>query len=401
MLNIQEKTVFDESIANAEYRSHAPYSAAALNQNDEIRIPIQHQDVCTLPSASMLYIEGKLVKIDGKELPATVKFVNNGILFLFDEIWYEIGGATVDKVRNPGLTTIMKGLASYGSNESRRLQNAGWTPTHDDVKIADDNGNFSVCIPLKMIMGFAEDFRKVVLNVRQELVLRRSNTDSNAIFGTDAAGVKVQLTKVLWKMPHIVAGDVERLKLLNIIEKKMDLDMPFRSWELHEQPLLQETQRQSWSIKTTTQLETPRYVIVGFQTDRKNNVLKDMSKFDHCHLENIKLYLNSEMYPYDNLNLNFDNNQFALLYEMYADFQKSYYETKSEPVLTPIDFKNFAPLCIIDCSKQKETTKRGSVDLRLEFETSKIIPGATACYCLILHDRLVKYNPFSSKVQVL
>jgi hypothetical protein len=401
MLNVQDKVIFDESIANYEFRTHAPYSAAALNQNDEIRIPIQHQDICTLPSASFIYIEGKVI-VEKKETLKNLKFVSNGILSLFNEIWFELGGVVIDKSRNPGLTSLMKGLVSYNKNESIRLQNAGWI-TSDDENLIDENGNFCVCIPLNAVLGFAEDFKKVIINLRQELVLRRSNTDNNAILATAVdATTRIELTKVLWKVPHIIAGDVERLRLLDIIEKNTDLNIAFRSWEIHEQPLLQETQRQTWTIKTTTSLERPRYLLIGFQTDRKNNMTKDCSKFDHCNLTNVKLYLNSEIYPYDNLNLNFDNNQFALLYEMYADFQKAYYETKCEPLLSPHNFKKDAPLIVINCNNQKENlrTLGGAVDCRLELETAKNIPPNTACYCVIIHDKMLTYNPLMSIVKI-
>jgi len=35
---------------------------------------------------------------------------------------------------------------------------------------------------------------------------------------------------------------------------------------------------------------------------------------------NVKLYLNSEFYPYDDMNLDFENGKFAILYDMYAKF---------------------------------------------------------------------------------
>lgn len=399
ILNVTEKALFDNSIINAERHTHQPYASTTLNNNDEIRIPLQQQDLYVLPWNSLIYIEGKLITHDNK-VSTTAKLVNNALAFLFSEIRYEIGGLVVDRVRNPGLTSTMKGYVSYNTNESKRLENAGWSPTKDiTTNLVDKKGNFNVCIPLSMILGFCEDFRKIILNLRQELVLIRSSSDVNAIVNsTEGEDMKIELTKVLWKVPHISVNDVERLTILKYMERSIDLELAFRSWELHEYPLLQETQRHSWSIKTTTQLETPRYVIVGFQTDRKNKYNKDMSKFDHCNLTNIKLYLNSEMYPYDNLNLNFSNNQWAILYEMYAQFQQSYYERQSEPVFSPSEFIKNGPLFVIDCMFQSETLKLGTVDIRLEFETSANVPSNTAAYCLILHDRIIKYNPLTSAV---
>lgn len=44
----------------------------------------------------------------------------------------------------------------------------------------DDSGNFNVCIQLKTTLGFAEDCRKVTLNMQQKLVLIKNNSDKNA-----------------------------------------------------------------------------------------------------------------------------------------------------------------------------------------------------------------------------
>ena len=57
---------------------------------------------------------------------------------------------------------------------------------------------------------------------------------------------------------------------------------------------------------------------------------EDISRFDDCKLTNAKLYLNSECYSYDDLNLDFDKNRCAILqghdlYDLYARFCKGYY----------------------------------------------------------------------------
>lgn len=404
ILNIDEKTIFDDSITNAEKHSHLPYAANAFNNNDEIRIPIQQQDVYTHPWNSSLYIEGK---IDAKKKDGTattdVKFVNNGIVSLFDEIRYEVGSIIIDRVRLPGIATAMKALCSFSNDDSITSAISGWNPFDEtDKKITDNNGNFNVVIPLRFLFGFCEDFKRIIMNLRQELVLIRTNSDTNAIVSSEKdVTINIKLNKIIWRVPHINVEDSERIRLLRQISSNQELDVPFRSWELYENPLLQQTMKQSWTIKTSTQMEKPRFIIFGFKTDRKNNVEKDFSKFDHCNLSNIKLFLNSEMFPYDNLNLNFKNNQFALLYEMYAGFQRSYYDREDHVLLDPYKFKNNYPLAVIDCSRQNEVLKSGSVDIRLEFETSENIPAATSAYCLILHDKLVKYNPLTSAIRIL
>ncbi|KMQ84044.1 hypothetical protein RF55_18537 [Lasius niger] len=85
------------------------------------------------------------------------------------------------------------------------------------------------------------------------------------------------------------------------------------------------TQLSKHDHKTATQLEKPRYVIFALQAGRKNVMSENMSQFDDCKSTNVKLYLNSECYPYDDMNLNFDKNRWSILYDMYARFCKNYY----------------------------------------------------------------------------
>ena len=180
ILKVNENVIQDDSIVSYQYHSHQPYTSTTFNNNDEIRIPIQTQDLYTLPNQSFLYIEGQLLKSDNT-YSDNIQFVNNGIMHLFDEIRYELGGVIIDRVRNPGITTTMKGYVSFTKTESNTLlKNAGWDA--DEIPpLLDSKGNFNVCIPLKILLGFAEDFNKIIMNLRQELVLIRGNTDLNGI----------------------------------------------------------------------------------------------------------------------------------------------------------------------------------------------------------------------------
>ena len=47
MLDITQGPTFDETIWEKEYHTHNPYASSKLNNNDEIRIPIQQQDIYT------------------------------------------------------------------------------------------------------------------------------------------------------------------------------------------------------------------------------------------------------------------------------------------------------------------------------------------------------------------
>lgn len=406
MLNITEKFPTDDSITNIEFHSYQSYTASELKYNDECRICIQQQELLTVPGLSELHIQGKLLKHDESGIVTKCEVINNFIAFLFEEIRFELGGVIIDRVKNPGITTSMKGYVSHTPNESVALMNASWTPLDTSPhKIIDSTtGQFDVCWPLSTILGFAEDYKKILVNVRQELVLIRSSDDLNTIIEkTGLEKGKIKINKIVWKVPHVTVSDYEKLKILNVIEKNIPLNITHRKWELFSYPALQNSHSFTWVLKASTFMEKPRFVIFGFQTDRKNNLKKDASKFDHCNLQNIKLYLNSQSYPYENLNLDYEHNQYALAYNMYARFQTSYYfgrKTNPEPLLNLPNFKSDAPLLVIDCSYQNETVKQGTVDARLEFQTKGDIPANTSAFCLVLHEQFVSYEPLTGRVRI-
>lgn len=317
--------------------------------------------------------------------------------FLFDDIRYELNGVEIDRTKNLGYTTTIKNYISLSESESIKLYHAGWSP-----KTQINSGHLNFCVPLKTLLGFCEDYQKIIVNAKHELILTRSRSDQNAMV-VPAANINdamsFKIFKLHWRVPHINVNERERLSLLNIINQNKFIQIPFRSWDMYEYPILPTTTDHNWIVKTATQLEKPRFVIFALQTNKRNQKAKDPTKFDHCEISNIKLHLNSESFPYIDMNINFENNRYAVLYEMYSKFKKSYYDLNSAPLISWGDFKTIAPIAVIDCSHQNESIKTGSVDVRLEFQTVNEIPADTTAFCLLLHDRIMEYNPLSNIVR--
>jgi len=110
--------------------------------------------------------------------------VNNAICHLFEEIRYELNAIEIDKCKNVGLTTVMKNWLSLNPSQRLLAENAGWIDIEEQNRIIDANGYFDITIPLSFILGFAEDYRKVLVNTKHELILIRSSNDLNAILQT-------------------------------------------------------------------------------------------------------------------------------------------------------------------------------------------------------------------------
>ena len=86
---------------------------------------------------------------------------------------------------------------------------------------------------------------------------------------------------------------------------------------------------------------------------------------------------------------------------MYTSFQESYYEKSiRNPILSPSTFLLNAPIIVIDTSKQNDSATASAVDVQLEIEASELLTGVTA-YCLLIHDRIVEYVPFTREVRKL
>lgn len=397
IIRVDDKPVLDEQITYYQLHTRKPFDKN-LNHNDIISIAINNQDAYTYPAGSYLYVKGKLSP------RATSAFVNNGPAFLFDHIKFLIAGEIVASVRHVGLTSTIKGYLSFTSGEILQLSNAGWYDPIKDAAVSqathDASGavsNFEVCIPLRTLLGFAEDYDKMIMNVKQELILVRSRNDNEALITTAAADPaaqvygKVDLEEVSWRFHQIKLDPKTNAKLLNNIAVPKTLT--FRSWELYEYPSVPQTTKFSWPVKTSTQVEKPRYVIFCMQTNRTNNQLRDSSKFDDCKVRSVKLFLNSECYPVEGLDLNFTDNRVAVGYEMFSRFTQSYYyDSNRHPALDRKSWKSKYPMIVIDCSQQSEAIKVGPVDATLEVECSENIPENTMALCLIIHDTIYQYN---------
>lgn len=403
ILNIKNNGVVrDNAITSIQYHAYNPFTTS-FNCGDEIRIAIQQQELYVLPHDSYIYIEGDVtIETADGATPAQIiapNFVNNAAAFLFDEIRYELNGVQVDLCKNVGITSLLKGYCSLQLLDMYRLSTGTWNINSDTRARA---AKFNFCIPLKILLGFAEDYQNIILNAKHELILIRSRNDLNAFVGENNIA-KVNIKKIQWRIAHVEVSDEEKVQLLKFIDRKQPISMSFRSWELYEYPALPIADKHVWTVKTSTQLHTPRYLILGFQTNRNNTIIANKSNFDHCSLRDVKVFLNSEAYPYENLNLDFASDEYAILYDMYIKFQESYYHERMKnqcyaPLLNFSQFKTIAPLIVIDCSRQNEAMKKSMVDIRVHFQMNRNVGEGTIAYCLIIHDNLVSYNPYTNVV---
>ncbi|XP_055309123.1 uncharacterized protein LOC129573012 [Sitodiplosis mosellana] len=154
------------------------------------------------------------------------------------------------------------------------------------------------------------------------LIYNRQNNLN--LFGfSDINESSVGVKNIQWKVPHITLSGEAKLAMLRYLEKKQTISVPYRSWDLYEMPQLPLSMRHIWTVKSTTQISKPRYVFVVFQTVRQI-VSANSAAYDNCNISDVKLYLNSEYYPYDNYNSDFNSGNYQELYHSFLQIQSSY-----------------------------------------------------------------------------
>lgn len=394
IIEVKRPIVHVDDIINQEYHTYTPYTTS-FNNNDEMRITIQSQDLYVLPCESYLSIEYSVARNGQLIDPNVSKFVYLFITHLFAELRYELNGFEIDCCKKPGITCLMKMLTATKNEDKMAIELLGI-----DSNSGISAKTYNAFIPLRFLFGFCDDFNKIILNSKHELIMVRSRTNAN-MYTSDNDDLQFDVKKIQWKIPHVSLSDKAKLSMLKTISRSDNLLLAYRSWDLYEIPSLPSTTRHTWSVKTSNNINKPRYVIVGFQTNRNQNIAQNSSLFDHCNITNMKLYLNNERYPYDDLDLDFVQCKFLELYHMYSKAQSSYYNGTSWPNPFAMFFNDFdkRPLFVFDCSKTEESIKPGMVDVRLDFDAKENFPTNTTAYCLIIHDNLVRYSPFTSTVR--
>lgn len=292
-------------------------------------------------------------------------------------------------------------MCTFNSSQNSSGALFGWSFDGTELK---KKNNLDIAYPLKYLLNIFEDHKKIMVNSKLELILNRAKNDLNVYSVTSAeAGKKVsiKLKKLNWNVEHVQLNDIEKIKIFKSIEKGDNYPIIYRHWDIFTNPMISKTMNQSFTIKTTSAIERPRYVIVFFQNDKRESDTKNATHIDHMKIRNIRLYLNDQVWPYMNSDLNFDvaeNKRTAILYYNYLNFRENYDQKSALTELMTRDLfiKNY-PLYIIDCSHQNENIKT-AIDVKIEIESSGNFPEKVNANIIIVSEKRFNYNSLYNTV---
>ena len=395
---------------------------------------MKHKIYIHIQQKVFLIIEGELIKGDGTRylVDDEVALINNGLMYLFSDVRFHLASHEIEVLQNPGHATTILGMLKFpddfsksqglnqcwikdtgegdanpadGANEGFKLRRNYIINMPD----GDNKGKFNFKIPLKHFLGFCEDYTKILYGMQQRLTLTRTG-DNNAILkrnaaaGGAAAEGKVNIIKISWFMPHVIPSDAYRLQLDKIIEKKEKIPVGYRMLQCDNIPVTG-TGDFTWRLGIKSSPDIPRFIIIGFQTNKNNTQTTNPAIFDHCQVRNIYVTLNAKRYPDIDYENDFTINKFSRIYADASLFRKKFYnmdELVSNHNINPVDYKNLYPLFVFDVTKQSEKLKTSVSDIHIKASFNNIggnnPPAGTIAYAVIISDRLFHFVSDGSKI---
>lgn len=305
ILNVLNRVVEDTSIQRWQEHIVLPENGVHFGNSTDIHFLLTVQDLVTLPSKSFIYLEGQFLNSRTSAAPTNSKISNNAFCHLFERVTYDLNSKQIDSTRFLGAASTIKNFISLKKSDAELASISGWNPQNDNtLTCLSANSTFTASIPLSALLGFAEDYKKVIINASQRLMLRRAMDDRNSYETIDptAAGESCifKINHISWRVPFITLGAKESAAISRIINNRTVIQIPFRSWTVFENAKMKQTTSDTWQLSTTSKLEKPRFVIFGFQTDRKSVDDKSASEFDHCQISDVKVYIDNQVFPYIN-----------------------------------------------------------------------------------------------------
>lgn len=128
--------------------------------------------------------------------------------------------------------TAIKGLVSF--NDDIAYHDACWR-IKSTSNIINKDGYFSIFIPLKVILGFFEDYTKYIYRIHQELKLIRANTNCNNALLVDetiasAHTITISLSEIIWRMPQYKFSLTYEAEINKEISSSIEYEMYYRHW---------------------------------------------------------------------------------------------------------------------------------------------------------------------------
>ena len=204
-------------------------------------------------------------------------------------------------------------------------------------------------------------------------------------------------------MPHVTPADKYKMDLYKIIERQEKIPVGYRMIQCDSASVPDSTSF-SWRLSVKSSPEVPRFIIIGFQSNKIGSQKTNPSIFDNVNIKNIYVMLNSTRYPTTDYNISFAEGKFSRVYGDAVNFRSKFFnidELISNPNIDNLLYEDLYPLFLFDVSRQSEKLKYSTTDIQVKMYFNVNPPANTQVYGVIISDRLINFQSDGNKFSVV
>ena len=129
-------------------------------------------------------------------------------------------------------------------------------------------------------MCFFEDYKNFIYRMPQKLVFYKTTSSSSSHVLTHASKytASINLKEIIWHIPQVKFNLLYDSKIKEEILRGVDYPLVYRHWRYNYKS---EVTGKEYTWEYPVAYARTKYVLIGFQKDRK----ADVSKFDFCDLQ--------------------------------------------------------------------------------------------------------------------
>ncbi|KAF6203846.1 hypothetical protein GE061_002181 [Apolygus lucorum] len=408
MASFYEK--YDKDIIYTDYKRYAPVSTEQMNTPDgKIEFNIDFTERFAVPKFEY-YISGKLVQKASNadyETKSNIKLTDNFVAYLFSHIVVSKHGRTVQEVLRPGITSTIKSIVSYKTNDlTNILQNNGYVP--------ENKNKFCVSGQLSHLgLSFFEHV-KIPFDKGGFNITFTRNSDSPCIFrwkskktdGTeDPASLpqegRIVIEEFYIRVPMIDFDKNDKVLIMQDLTEKKIINWNYRKWHCVELPNIGGKDTIEYNVSHLfTKGVSPIFVLVAFQTLpatigaegqlTDNSILTPMNVKNDYHVT-----IDDESYP--RMRQDF-NTGYALAYNMYCDYMKTCVGGH-DVLYSPNKFITDKCVYVIDTSKQVKNITSSAPNITVNVDFSRSVPDKTHMYIIAVSQSALKYDVLKDEVE--
>lgn len=397
---------FSDGVTRTEFKNFPPKSTLNLNSpNKRTTFAIDFNENFTTKNFEYK-ISGEVKKTNGDSYAAGtgIQLVHNFVSHLFTYIEVKKHNKIIDEVDHPGITSTVKQYINYTKGDNAAAEASGCD------SIYQGGGKFHALGKLSDLgLGFFEDVDVQIFRGGFEISFTR-NSDNDALYryktkkadGTENAlpdEGKIIITDFYLRVPIIEYEDNSKIQLLKSLDELSSNDgyrFEYKTWQCVQHKSVKGKTLNFDITNVYRSVHNPLFAMVVFQTDKLNDQLEDTSEFDHMFVKNIHVEVNGKRYPEELTDLDFENKDGMIAYDMFRDYRRVFKGDENN-CISYQEFINKRPVYVIDLTKQPESLSnmRSNIILHVDFSKNVDAPAATEgtiCYVIIVSHKCLYYD---------